>query len=392
MLNVPHPLVVSTPIRNQMQRSMLHQKKKARPAPLASGVRVDRIWKKKPDESDEGTNLDMINAVEWMHARRGAKFSPTDRRTNSKLENRSWGFDEISALHYRSLPTWLAEALPSRRSMPYQWLVGAVLGAYRAGAVGCLISYSEGMAALGVGSESTWRRWVAEMESLGLLRTIQTWREDPSDLRPRVFGKTLYVAGRVILDAIASLEGALDRGALDRASRGDAIARRNIARGEAKTRLETVRTRRAPHDSPHLRPRPVLKDSATILIEPTHNRNALPSFVGGDTTPPAVGNLNRAPDAKASGAISSGESLSDSRSTATMLGDLLTNLGHGRSRQAKALLDLHDVSPRRDGKQIASSEPRQLESTGHGQGGIGGLTGPIASQLWAMFETRRRDN
>jgi len=73
-----------------MQRSMLHQKKKARPAPLASGARVDRIWMKKPDEADDSTNLDMINAVEWMHARRGAKFSASDRRTNSKLENRAW--------------------------------------------------------------------------------------------------------------------------------------------------------------------------------------------------------------------------------------------------------------------------------------------------------------
>lgn len=378
-----------------MQRSILHQRKKARPAAICSGARTDVIWARNVDEADDLTNLDLINAVEWMHARRGARWTQADSRTIAKLENRTWGFHEISSLHMRSLPTWLAEALPARRGAAYGWFLGAVLGAYRAGAVGCFIGYAEAMAALGVGSESTWRRWVHEMESLGLIRSVQTWREDPSDARPRVYGRTLYVAGRVIVDAIASLEGATVRGKLDRDARADAIERRKCAREESKARLSEIRERRAPHDSPHLRPRPTLKKSATTPLEPTQNCNALPSFVGGDTTPPAVGDLKCATDAGASVAISSGESLGDSRPTSTMLSDLLAKLGHGRSRQAKAILATQDAKPGRDG-QKASGEPSCGRSADAGQSGIERppteipLSGPIASELWAMFETRRR--
>jgi hypothetical protein len=378
-----------------MQRTILHQRKKARPAAVCLGARTDRFWARNPDPNDDRTNLDLLNAIEWMHARRGAKFSQTDARTISTLENRTWSFAEVSALHMRSLPSWLAEALPSRRGAAYGWFLGAVLGAYRAGAVGMLISYGEAMAALGIGSESTFRRWVHEMEMLGLIRTVQTWREDPSDARPRVYGRTLYVAGRVITDAIASLEGATDRGVQDREARSDAIERRKCAREDAKKRLSGVRDRRAPHDSPHLRPRPSLKKSATTPLEPSHNRNALPSFVGGDTTPPAVGDQQCATDASASVAISSGESLGDSRPTSTMLSDLLAKLGVGRSRQARALLDSQTGLASRDG-QKASGEPSCGQSADEGRGGIERppteipLCGPIASELWAMFESRRR--
>jgi hypothetical protein len=395
MDSITLPIVSSRLSRTNLQRAVIRQKRKARPAAFASGARLDRIWMRKQETSDNQTNLDLINAVEWMHARRGARFSPTDRATISKIANRTWGFDELVALHFRSLPSWLADALPSRRSAGYHAMLGAVLGAYRAGAVGMWISYSEAMAALDVGSESTWRRWSEEWERLGLVRAVQTWTEDPTGQRPRVYGRTLYVAGEVMTTAIASLEGALDRGALDRDARTDAISRRKCARAEAHERLAHHRNRRASHDTPELRPSALSKRPATTPLVLCDNRNALPSFVGGDTTPPTVGIEMSAKDASASCAKSSGESASDSRSTATMLEDLMGKLGLGRSRAARRLLADSDGISRQD-SQKAQGQRAGIEANpvGHVANGRDSahipLHGPIADQLIAIFAQRRR--
>ncbi len=471
--------------RSPRQLRALQQKGRNRPGEgAASGIRIDRRWARDLAllEIDLRTNLDLANAVAWMHARRGARMSDTDRDTIAAVENRSWRFGECSAMHMRSLPSWLVEILPARRGGGYRDFVSFILGAYRAGALGVLIGYAEAMAVCHVASESTWRRWTSELEDLGIIRITQTWSEDPTGERPRVYGRSLYQLGPTALEvgASAELEG-VATGRADYASRAAAIELRKTQRRADRDRLGELRDRRSPHDTPAYRPsksvfaptvlakdeperdvrfpgvpddirtggdasitREIVADryrqiaaqnsvslqssavarSASPSVRTNRtplrhcdNRNALPSFVGGDTTTPpadgAGGSWIGASTPKGADAIGQASALAEVP-TATMLVDMLRRLGMAAGqidRIAGAGASRSSESTAKAVPENRHNRPSEVFASRTGQGSVGaseaatrstqrerpdespiaGLTGPLARQLHAFFLDRRRD-
>jgi hypothetical protein len=406
--------------RTSSQLRVLQQRGRNRPAGFAgAGVRTDRRWARDRDalEADERTNIDLVNAIEWLHARRGARPTSADRQTLASLKNRSWGFEELSACHMRALPSWLADRLPSRLGRGFGDFVGLVLSAYRSGAAGVLVSYSEGMAITQVRSESTWRAWTQRMEDLGLVRMVQTWVEDPTGERTRLHGRLLYAIGPAVLEwgAGAELEAALDRGKRDMAARGAAIAARKLQRQRDEARLDATMARRAPHNDPRRRPSQLKTPPAqetrvetkTESVSKNPNRtplrdcddcNVFPSFVGGNTTPPAVGDQKGATGGKPPVAACSGEAAppSASRPPAEMLAELFTRLG-ARPSEIERLTGIPQrkpVTPKPGGPNGACPGPScpeparrpPAESPPDVKAGLS-LFGPLARELSEMAFT-----
>lgn len=169
----------------------------AEPSPV-HGVRPDRTWVRHGavQVRPELTSHELVDALEWMHARRGREMTIVDVETLAELDVRAWGWGEVQDLRTWTLPTWSDELVPRRRSAGYTRFLALVLAAYRAGAVGVLLGYHECMALVGTKSRDTWRRWSACMEAAGLVRIVQTWKSDPtSSTRHRSHAKLLYRLG-----------------------------------------------------------------------------------------------------------------------------------------------------------------------------------------------------
>lgn len=270
------------------------------------GVRTDKVWASDRAKIGEKPvkNAVLVDAIEWQHARRGAKMTAHDLSTLDALDNRTWGYRLCAAVRVRSLASWIAELMPSRRGSGYEQFIALVVGAYRAGACGVWLSYAEAMAVCRVGSESTWRRWTSEMEDLGLIRITQTWVPDETDSgRPRVYGALLYRIGATLeAHAEALCDGAqTPRTVKSKISRLAAAKRRYEQRSRCKTRLQDLYSRRAAGGKECYRPRGAADASMAPSVTPTspptsdattplrdyHNRNALPpSEVGGRKPPP----------------------------------------------------------------------------------------------------------
>lgn len=335
-----------------------------------TGVRTDRVWSKHPAElaKKPRSNVDLGNALAWIHARRGAVMSDADKATMREVEDRSWGYAECSAAHIRAIPTWLVDQLPKRRGGGYRDFLGLILSSYRSGALGLMLSYAEAMELTQIASESTWRRWSAEMEDLGFIRIVQTWREDPTGDRPRIFGELHYRIGPALEDlgGEAILEGALDRKSQrTKGARIAGIQLRKAYRERAWSRLHDLNARRAKCNDPK---RSIKHDkivtckSKSPNISPANlpvhtplrdfdNRNALPPPKSGGKhhTPIDGGDLKKAqPSPKALVAISSGESapLADSRPTAQIYAEMLAKLGM-RGREIERLSGIAQPNTRR---------------------------------------------
>lgn len=155
----------------------------------------------------------LVEAVEWMHARRGREWTERDEQLMRELEQRAFGWGEVQRQRLWSVPSWVtAEIVPSRRMGGYQRFLAVLVHAFRQGAVGVLLSYEECMSLCDVSSRTTWQRWCQEWERLGLVRIIQTWSEDtehPS--RPRKHARLLYRVG-------PALEGAAGYGIVEGAA------------------------------------------------------------------------------------------------------------------------------------------------------------------------------
>lgn len=155
----------------------------------------------------------LIEAVEWMHARRGREWTPRDEELMRELEQRAFGWGEVQRQRLWSVPSWVtAEIVPPRRMGGYQRFLAVLVHAFRQGAVGVLLSYEECMSLCDVSSRTTWQRWCQEWERLGLVRIVQTWAEDtehPS--RPRKHARLLYRVG-------PALEGAAGYGIVEGAA------------------------------------------------------------------------------------------------------------------------------------------------------------------------------
>ena len=182
--------------------------------------------KGRPDLSTE----QILRALVGTHKHRGRVWSANDRSTYDEVLHRSWRWLELQQRRFLTVPTWITPDVLHPRFWPF---VGALVAAYRAGALGVLLSYEEGAAYFGV-SRRTWARWVAYLTEAGLIRLMPTWLESSSDGRGRDRGRNLYqlgpelekLAGDGLLEGLG--EGALRsfRNRMARAARKKAKRRR----------------------------------------------------------------------------------------------------------------------------------------------------------------------
>jgi len=210
-----------------------------------NGVRDDvDAWHRRGTVAPVSANRELVDRIEWMHARRGKQWGPTDAELVAELDRRAFGWGEVQRQRFWSLPSWVtSDLLPPRRMGGFLRFVSVVLHAFRQGAAGVLLSYEECMSLCEVGSRSTWRRWTAELEQLGVIRIVQTWVEDtdhPS--RPRRHGRLLYRVGAELekCAGYGIVEGAAPDEKRERWARRAAMgarARARQARNERKGEL-----------------------------------------------------------------------------------------------------------------------------------------------------------
>lgn len=182
------------------------------------------------------TNTQLVDAVQWMHKRRGVAWSSSDDATRDELKARAWGKKQAIDCTRDSIPRWVAGLLPGRRYASAR-LVALVLAAHRASSPGCLISYTEVAGVFDV-SPRTAQRWAHALEADGLLELIQTWKANPKAARdgegPRSWDKMLYRPGPKLREAagLGMLEGAkgLSPKARRISKRRAVMARANVKR------------------------------------------------------------------------------------------------------------------------------------------------------------------
>lgn len=212
------------------------------------GARFDLEWRRRGARVFRPgmTTAELLRALQWVASRARARkqgkqqWSENDQLTTDEAKARSWAYAEVQALRYWRKPAWLAELiLPSRRASQYGDFLGLLVLAYRAGAAGLVLSYEEAMSLFKIGSRSTWRKWTAEMEQLGLVTITQLWKlgEDGNPCYDRLhfrIGPALEEMGGPALleDADEPLNSALNRW------------RRKIAAGLRRKAAESRRVRK----------------------------------------------------------------------------------------------------------------------------------------------------
>lgn len=215
------------------------------------GVRSDRTWPR-PNKWRR-SNRELVAALEHMYLRRGRCMTVNDAGLLGELDKRAWTLPVCEGVHVHALPSWMTDFVPKRRDAGYSRFVAYVIAAYRAGAVGLWLSYSEAMALCQVSSPDTWRRWTKEMDELGLLRIVQTWTDDPAEKYARVYGRLWYRLGPELeVFAAALCEGANESQLGRRAtlSRLEAHAQREAKRERDMERLAELHVRRGPYNDP----------------------------------------------------------------------------------------------------------------------------------------------
>lgn len=160
------------------------------------------------------------------HRRRnGRPWSDTDLRTLEELRARAFDAVELGRMRYLPIPTWLSDELavpaqdyksgrlPAVKGTKLWHILSALIAAYRAGAVGLLLSGAEATSAFG-GGVRTWQRNVRSLELAGLIEIVPTWRPKPNpdgthQLRKRHRDRNLYQLGPRLLEHIGPgiLEG-----------------------------------------------------------------------------------------------------------------------------------------------------------------------------------------
>ena len=247
---------------------------------IGGGVRSDLEWSRPGQEPARPgiSSRDLVRAVQYGHLRRGREWGDTDEATRLELQRRAWGYGEAQRRRWWTQPTWL-DWLPSRRGSGYLRIVGLAIAAYRAGACGLLLSYEEACSLCDVSSRSTWARWLAELEGLGVLRAIQTWEPDREHRATgrRRYGRLLYLVGPELQRRAgpALLEGApgLSQARQRWAARAGACLRSSVraARRERKRALwcrkhQTIKSANGPETGFGSRPEGV---GAVRLLDPT---------------------------------------------------------------------------------------------------------------------------
>lgn len=342
--------------RSERQLAALNKRGHVVANNVGSGVRRDRAWARS-GAAVIRSNPDLLDAVEWMVTRAGQAMTPADARTLDELRVRAFGVGELSRLRMRSIPSWLADQLPRRRATGYAFALAGFIAAFRAGACGVWMTYSDAQGVFGVGSSSTWRKWTAEMENLGLIRVINTYTADPVDPRKRILGASLYVLGEALAQHPATLEGvAHGRGALDAKLAG--IAERKAQRLRDRERVAGLHSSRAPHCDPRRCGAPTW-----------------PEFAKGELQPDEHDGRHDGADARSG---------SDAPSRAS---DVLANKSASRVEPATVLV-VPVRHPLKRGDKCSANAPRTggrgitaLASGGAGRKGQSQATAPAASQL-----------
>lgn len=212
-----------------------------------NGARADRTWRRPGCDAirPELDNQELLDAMEWQHLRRGAAMNEKDAATLAELKIRAWTWTEANRARLWTLPAWADELIPRRRIGGYSRFLATLLAAHRSGAVGVWLGYHETMALAQIGSTATWRKWTLEMEALGLIRIIRTWRQPPEGVaelegRPKCYGKLLYrlgpaweaYAGPGVLEGAPELSAAFER--WSRQAAGGARKRAQQARDDRR--------------------------------------------------------------------------------------------------------------------------------------------------------------
>lgn len=184
----------------------------------------------------------LLEAILWMHTRRGREWDDLEADTMAELRARTWGEVQCRSAATHHLPSWFLSTLPGRIAYGCALFCYFVLASHRAGALGVLASYTELAALCGV-SERTAARWCKKMEGIGFLEVVQTWQRNPNRGRKRGFWKHLYRPGPAMREiaGMGMLEGAkgLSEAAANFARRCARVARARL-RGRQRTRSDEL--------------------------------------------------------------------------------------------------------------------------------------------------------
>lgn len=184
----------------------------------------------------------LLEAILWMHTRRGREWDVLEAETMAELRARTWGEVQCRSAATHHIPSWFLSLLPGRIAYGCALFCYFVLASHRAGALGVLASYTE-LAALCNVSERTVQRWCKKMESIGFLEVVQTWQRNPNRGRKRGFWKHLYRPGPAMREiaGMGMLEGAkgLSEAAANFARRCARVARARL-RTQQRSRSDAL--------------------------------------------------------------------------------------------------------------------------------------------------------
>lgn len=190
----------------------------------------------------ELSNPELLEALLWMHARRGREWDDSESDTVTEVLARSWGEVQCRSAATHHVPSWFLAVLPGRTAYGCALFCYFVLASHRAGALGVVASYTE-LAALCMVSERTVQRWAKRLETGGFLEVVQTWQRNPNRGRKRGYWKHLYRPGPAMREiaGMGMLEGAkgLTDATANFARRCARVARARL-RAEQKARSDAL--------------------------------------------------------------------------------------------------------------------------------------------------------
>ena len=207
----------------------------------------------------ELNNPQLLEALLWMHTRRGKQWDDGEAGTITEVLARSWGEVQCRSAATHHLPSWFLAVLPGRIAYGCALFCYFVLASHRAGALGVLASYTE-LAALCAVSDRTVQRWVKRLETTGMVEVVQTWQRNPNAQGPkRGWWKHLYRPGPAMREIVGMgmLEGAkgLSKAATNLARRCARVARARL-RSQQRTRSDALwRARNSRPQAASRRPR-----------------------------------------------------------------------------------------------------------------------------------------
>ena len=253
--------------------------------------RSDRRWRRDTERGRPklvGSRL--LEAVQWLHVRRGAAWSESDSELVAEARAQCWQAAELAGRRIHGAPTWLDELLPGRVASGCTAFVAAILASHRSGALGVMASYDELGACFRVATRTV-QRWVKRLDAAGIVQVLKTYRPVPGSNR-RGYGRHVYrvgpelarVAGLGILEGAAELRPRTRQRAMWHARRARERRRKRIAATRDARWLARARVRTPKRANPA----PPIGSSLSLdtLTNPSR------PFGLGVSTPPRAGGAN----------------------------------------------------------------------------------------------------